>query len=310
VENPGRAYNPLFLYGAVGLGKTHLLHAIGTTCQQNGLNVLYVSSEEFTNDLINAIRTHTTQTFRQKYRLIDVLLLDDIQFITGKELTQEEFFHTFNTLFEQDKQIVIVSDRSPKAMLTLEKRLRSRFEWGLIADIQPPDQETRLAILESKAKLMERDVPDEIMEVIAQRIQSNVRELEDALYRIVAYADLREIPLTKELVDDALEDLLPQRRKMDPQTIIQMVADDFGVTVDQIMSRSRSRKVALPRQIAMYLLREEANISLPQIGEALGGRDHTTVMYGLEIVSELLEEDDQLQSKVGHLRVLLQGESA
>ena len=270
-ESPAKAYNPLFLYGGVGLGKTHLLHAIGNVAQQNGLDVLYVSSEEFTNDLITAIRTHTTPSFRDKYRQTDVLLIDDIQFIAGKESTQEEFFHTFNTLHGQDKQIVISSDRSPKAMSTLEERLRSRFEWGLIADIQPPDYETRLAILGSKAARMGRHIPDEIMEAIAQRMQSNIRELEGALNRLVAHADLRGIPLTRELVDTALVDLLPQRRELSPKDVVQLVAEAFGITVDQILARDRSRRVALPRQIAMYLLREEAQISLPQIGEALGG---------------------------------------
>ena len=307
-ENPARAYNPLFLYGGVGLGKTHLLNAIGNVAQQSGLSVLYVSSEEFTNDLINAIRSHTTQAFRDKYRMTDVLLIDDIQFIAGKESTQEEFFHTFNTLHAQDKQIVISSDRSPKAMSTLEERLRSRFEWGLIADIQPPDFETRLAILRSKAERIGRDVPGEIMELVAQRMQSNIRELEGALNRIVAYADLRGIPLTKELVNTALIDLLPQRRELEPTEVVRMVADAFGVTVDQILARDRSRAVALPRQIAMYLLREEAQISLPQIGDVLGGRDHTTVMYACDKVSGLLEEDDRLRRQVVDIRDQLYGQ--
>jgi chromosomal replication initiator protein len=307
-ESPARAYNPLFLYGGVGLGKTHLLHAIGNTAQENGLNVLYVSSEEFTNDMISAIRTHTTQAFREKYRVPDVLLIDDIQFIAGKESTQEEFFHTFNTLHGQDKQIVISSDRSPKAMSTLEERLRSRFEWGLIADIQPPDYETRLAILGSKADRMGREIPPAIMEAIAQRMQSNIRELEGALNRIVAHADLRGIPLTPELVDTALVDLLPQRRQTSPDEIIRMVAEAFGITVEQILARNRARQVALPRQIAMYLLREEAQISLPQIGEALGGRDHTTVMYACEKVSGLLEEDDRLRRQVVDIRDQLYGQ--
>jgi chromosomal replication initiator protein len=307
-ESPAKAYNPLFLYGGVGLGKTHLLHAIGNVAQQNGLDVLYVSSEEFTNDLITAIRTHTTPSFRDKYRQTDVLLIDDIQFIAGKESTQEEFFHTFNTLHGQDKQIVISSDRSPKAMSTLEERLRSRFEWGLIADIQPPDYETRLAILGSKAARMGRHIPDEIMEAIAQRMQSNIRELEGALNRLVAHADLRGIPLTRELVDTALVDLLPQRRELSPMDVVQLVADAFGITVDQIMARDRSRQVALPRQIAMYLLREEAQISLPQIGEALGGRDHTTVMYACDKVSDLLEEDARLRRQVVDIRDQLYGQ--
>jgi chromosomal replication initiator protein len=307
-ESPARAYNPLFLYGGVGLGKTHLLHAIGNVAELNGLHVLYVSSEEFTNDLIQSIRSHTTQSFRDKYRQTDVLLIDDIQFIAGKESTQEEFFHTFNTLHGQEKQIVISSDRSPKAMNTLEERLRSRFEWGLIADIQPPDYETRLAILRSKAERMGRMVPAEIMEAIAQRMQSNIRELEGALNRMVAHADLRGIPLTKELVDTALVDLLPQRRELAPDEVVRLVADSFGITVDQILARDRSRQVALPRQIAMYLLREEAQISLPLIGEVLGGRDHTTVMYACDKITDLLEQDDRLRRQVVDIRDQLYGQ--
>jgi chromosomal replication initiator protein len=307
-ENPSRAYNPLFLYGGVGLGKTHLLQAIGNVCVTAGLHVLYVSSEEFTNDLINAIRAHQTQAFREKYRYIDVLLIDDIQFIAGKESTQEEFFHTFNTLHGQDKQIVISSDRSPKAMITLEERLRSRFEWGLIADIQPPDLETRLAILRAKAERHGYEVSNDVLEAIAQRMQSNIRELEGALNRIVAYADLRGIPLTSEIVDIALADMLPRRREVEPNQVIQMVAEAFGITVEQIIARSRARQVALPRQIAMYLLREEAHISLPQIGEALGGRDHTTVMYGCDKVADLLEQDDRLRRRVVDIRDQIYGQ--
>ena len=297
-ENPARAYNPLFLYGGVGLGKTHLLHAIGNRCSENCLQVLYVSSEEFTNDLINAIRSHTTQAFRDKYRSIDVLLIDDIQFIAGKESTQEEFFHTFNTLHGQDKQVVISSDRSPKALVTLEERLRSRFEWGLTADIQPPDFETRLAILRSKAERAGRRLPHEFLESIARRVQSNIRELEGALTRVVAYADLSGLPLSQQLVESALADLLPRRTDVDPDDVVRTVAETFGVPMDDMLGRGRSRKIALPRQIAMYLLREEANISLPQIGEALGGRDHTTVMYGCDKIADLLERDDRMRRQV------------
>lgn len=301
-EKPAQAYNPLFLYGGVGLGKTHLLHAIGNFCYQRGQQVLYVSSEEFTNDLINAIRSHTTQAFREKYRHIDVLLIDDIQFIAGKESTQEEFFHTFNTLHGQDKQIVITSDRPPKALVTLEERLRSRFEWGLSADIQPPDLETRQAILRSKAERSGMRIPNEIIELIARRVQSNIRELEGALIRVAAFADLSGLSLTSQLVDIALVDLLPRRTKIGSDEIVEKVAKTFGVTVERILGRDRSRQVALPRQIAMYLLREEANFSLPQIGETLGGRDHTTVMYGVEKVSELLETDDRLRRQVVEIK--------
>ncbi len=297
-EKPAQAYNPLFLYGGVGLGKTHLLQAIGNQCVQDNLNVLYVSSEEFTNDLINAIRTHTTQAFREKYRRIDVLLIDDIQFIAGKESTQEEFFHTFNTLHGQNKQIVMTSDRPPKAMVTLEERLRSRFEWGLTADIQPPDFETRVAILRSKAERAGYSIPDEIIAEIARKFQSNIRELEGALTRVVAYADLRGMPIDNDLIDSALADMLPRRTALQPEMIINTVADVYGVPVERILGRERTAAVARPRQIAMYLLREETNCSLPQIGEVLGGRDHTTVMYGYEKIAERLEVDEKLRRQV------------
>lgn len=308
-ERPALAYNPLFLYGGVGLGKTHLLQAIGNMCYQAGLQVLYVSSEEFTNDLINAIRSHTTQAFREKYRRIDVLLVDDIQFIAGKESTQEEFFHTFNTLHGQDKQIVITSDRPPKALVTLEERLCSRFEWGLTADIQPPDFETRQAILRTKAERMGRNLPNEFMELIARRVQSNIRELEGALTRVVAFADLSGQPMTTQLVETALVDLLPRRSDVGPDAIVREVAHSFGISTDAMISRDRSRQVAFPRQIAMYLLREEANISLPQIGEALGGRDHTTVMYGCEKIADMLERDDRLRRQVIDIKEHLFGTS-
>jgi chromosomal replication initiator protein len=306
-ERPAQTYNPLFLYGGVGLGKTHLLHAIGNICVRRNQQVLYVSSEEFTNDLINAIRGHTTQAFREKYRRIDVLLIDDIQFIAGKESTQEEFFHTFNTLHGQDKQIVISSDRPPKSLVTLEERLRSRFEWGLTADIQPPDFETRVAILRSKADRAGYHLSSEILELIARRVQSNIRELEGALTRVVAFADLSGLPLTTQLVESALADLLPHRQEIRTEDVLKVVSDVFGVEVDRILGRDRSREVALPRQIAMYLLREEANISLPQIGEALGGRDHTTVMYACDKVADLLERDDRLRRQILDVREQIYG---
>jgi len=297
-ERPAQTYNPLFLYGGVGLGKTHLLHAIGNTCESSGQQVLYVSSEEFTNDLINAIRSHTTQAFREKYRQIDVLLIDDIQFIAGKESTQEEFFHTFNTLHGQDKQIVISSDRPPKALVTLEERLRSRFEWGLAADIQPPDFETRMAILRYKAERSGAVLRDETLEVIARRVQSNIRELEGALTRVNAFANLSGMPLSPQLIESALADLLPRRIEIRNEDVLHAVSDVFGVSEDQLLGRDRSRAVALPRQIAMYLLREESDSSLPQIGEALGGRDHTTVMYACDKIGDLLERDDRLRRQV------------
>ncbi|MEL7591988.1 MAG: chromosomal replication initiator protein DnaA [Anaerolineaceae bacterium] len=306
-ENPAQAYNPLFLYGGVGLGKTHLLHAIGNYARDHGQQVLYVSSEEFTNDLINAIRTHNTQAFRDRYRRIDVLLVDDIQFIAGKESTQEEFFHTFNTLHGQDKQIVMSSDRPPKAMNTLEERLRSRFEWGLTADIQPPDIETRIAILRARAERSRHKVPPVIIEMIARQFQSNIRELEGALTRVTAYADLRGKPLTEELVNIALTDLLPQRNSFEPAHVVDVVAASFGITPEKLLGRDRSRAAALPRQVVMYLLRQEANVSLPQIGEAMGGRDHTTVMYACEKVADMIERDDRLRRQVLQIRERLYG---
>jgi len=292
-EKPARAYNPLFLYGGVGLGKTHLLHAIGNSCHQRGLNVLYVSSEEFTNDMITAIRTHSNQAFREKYRSADVLLVDDIQFIAGKESTQEEFFHTFNTLHGQDKQIIVSSDRPPKSLVTLDERLRSRFEWGLTADIQAPDLETRFAILRSKAERTGRQISDEILESIARRVHSNIRELEGALNRILAFADLSGSSLTPGLVEMALADLSPQKRNIHPKKILEAVAESEGVKVEDLIGQNRSAKIALPRQFAMYILREYNEISLPQVGELLGGRDHTTVMYA----TKKINEDDKLRNR-------------
>ena len=306
-ENPAHAYNPLFLYGGVGLGKTHLLYAIGNMARQRGQQVMYVTSEEFANDLINSIRTHNTQAFRERYRFIDVLLIDDIQFIAGKESTQEEFFHTFNSLHGQEKQIVISSDRPPKAMSTLEERLRSRFEWGLIADIQPPDLETRIAILRSKAERMRRDVPEEIISYIAHQFQSNIRELEGALTRVVAYSDLRGKALTIDLAEVALTDLIPQRNQLEPSRVVEVVASAFGISREKLLSRERTREVALPRQVVMYLLREEANVSLPQIGEVLGGRDHTTVIYACEKVADMIERDDHLRKQILQIRETLYG---
>jgi len=310
-EKPARAYNPLFLYGGVGLGKTHLLHAIGNACHASGLNILYVSSEEFTNDLIAAIRTHTTQAFREKYRSADVLLIDDIQFIAGKESTQEEFFHTFNTLHGQDKQIIVSSDRPPKSLVTLEERLRSRFEWGLTADIQAPDLETRLAILRSKAERTGRMISDEILETVAKRVQSNIRELEGALNRIIAYADLSGASLTPNLVDVALADLMPSRGDIEPDAIVTEVADYYKLTVEKLLGRDRTKEVAHPRQVAMYLLREEAKISFPQIGEVLGGRDHSTVMSAIEKIKNQYENGEgRVRKDIDSLRHQLYGQNA
>lgn len=304
-EKPAQTYNPLFLYGGVGLGKTHLLHAIGNMCQIQGLEILYVSSEEFTNDLITAIRSHTTPAFRDKYRRIDVLLIDDIQFIAGKESTQEEFFHTFNTLHGQNKQIVMTSDRPPKAMVTLEERLRSRFEWGLAADIQPPDFETRVAILQSKADRRGYSLPDTILEDIAHRFQTNIRELEGAMTRIMAYSDLRGMALDEKLVEYALADLMPESKEIEPQQILNIIAHEYGVSIEELLSQSRSQRFSFPRQIAMYMLREESELSLPKIGEMLGGRDHTTVMYGHEKITDLLETDKKLRRKIVNIQETL-----
>jgi chromosomal replication initiator protein len=308
-ESPARAYNPLFLYGGVGLGKTHLLHAVGNACLSAGLNVLYVSSEDFTNDLINAIRNHTTELFRGRYRKIDVLLVDDIQFIAGKESTQEEFFHTFNALHGQDKQIVISSDRPPKALVTLEERLRSRFDWGLTADIQQPDFETRLAILRFNSERANRSIDPTLLEVIARRVQTNIRELEGALTRVLAYSDLSGAPLDVNLVEIALADMLPRGDGLTAEQIIRCVANQFHIEEEQLLGRGRSRDVALARQVVMYLLRTETTASLPTIGEILGGRDHTTVMYGCEKIEDLLETDDSLRKQVSLVRENLYQES-
>jgi chromosomal replication initiator protein len=307
-ENPAHAYNPLFLYGGVGLGKTHLLQAIGNHIRNKGQNVLYVSSEEFTNDLINAIRAHNTEEFRKKYRLVDVLLIDDIQFIAGKESTQEEFFHTFNTLHAQNKQIVITSDRPPKAMTTLEERLRSRFEWGLAVDIQPPELETRIAILRAKAESAGKQVPYEIIEYIAQKIQWNIRELEGALTKVLACSDLSGKPMTLEMTATALIDFFPVEDPIEPDRILHTVAQAFNVTENDLLSRNRTKEIALSRQVAMYLMREESEASLPQIGNSLGGRDHTTVMYACDKIADMIERDDRFRRQIFQIRDKLHAE--
>ncbi len=300
-EQPATAYNPLFLYGGVGLGKTHLLHAIGHECQAQNLHVLYVSSEEFTNDLINAIRTKTTDNFREKYRHTDVLLIDDIQFIAGKESTQEEFFHTFNTLYGADKQVVISSDRLPRAMGTLEERLRSRFEWGLTADIQPPDLETRAAILGAKADAQSIDVPHDLLIFIAQQVQNNIRELEGALTRVMAYVRHTGCPLTTETAEMALMDMLARPVTLTPAEIVEEVAQFYSIHVDTLRGRGRSKKVARSRQIAMYLSRKETQASLPQLGHAFG-RDHTTILHGCKKIDQQIEEDNNLRRDILAIR--------
>ena len=309
-ENPARAYNPLFLYGGVGLGKTHLMHALGHACQDKGYRVLYASSEKFTNELINSIRNHSTESFRNKYRTIDVLLLDDFHFIAGKESTQEEFFHTFNTLQAANKQIVISSDRAPKAILTLEERLCSRFEGGLIADIQPPDLETRIAILRFKRESFHIPVPDQVIEYIAHKFLSNVRELEGALNRVVAEAMSESQPLTVESATVAVEGMLINQRKCTPEAVIEAVANFYSLGPEELKGRSRNKKVVKPRQIAMYLARQETKASLPQIGKALGGRDHTTVLYGLRKISDQAERDEILRREILAIRKILHSNDA
>jgi chromosomal replication initiator protein len=290
-ERPAETYNPLFIYGGVGLGKTHLLHAIGNHALERNLGVLYVSSEQFTNDLINAIRNQTTEEFRGKYRNPEILLIDDIQFIAGKESTQEEFFHTFNALHSANRQIVVSSDRPPKAISTLEARLRSRFEGGLIADIQPPDYEVRVAILHSKADALRVLVPRPIIEFIAQQVQNNIRELEGALNRVIAYSTTLAQPLSLEAAQHALKDLLTRKSHASPEAIVDIVAAYFGVRIEDLCGSSRKKDIVLPRQIAMYLLAESTDLSLPNIGALLGKRDHTTVLHGRDRVRELAEAD-------------------
>lgn len=294
-ENPGKTYNPLFIYGGVGLGKTHLLNAIGYKCRQNGYHVLYVSSETFTNDLIQSIRTKQMAEFRERYRTPDVLLIDDIQFIAGKESTQEELFHTFNELHSQGKQVVISSDRMPKAMITLEERLQSRFEWGLMADIQNPDVETRKAILQSKAEEKHITVPDFVLDKIASSVRNNIRELEGAFNRVAAYAQLNGGQVNDTLVNMALGDLLHERRKLNIDQIIIAVVNHYKIEKSDLSGSSRKRKFAYPRQMAMYLSRTETDASLPEIGEKLGNRDHTTVLYGYEKIASMLDTDPDVR---------------
>jgi chromosomal replication initiator protein len=289
-ENPGRTYNPLFIYGGVGLGKTHLLHAIGHRCHDNGYAVTYISSETFTNDLVQSIRNKQMDQFRERYRTTDVLMIDDIQFIAGKESTQEELFHTFNELHSQGKQVVISSDRPPKAMVTLEERLQSRFEWGLMADIQLPDLETRKAILEAKAEELNIVVPDRIIEAIAHHVRNNIRELEGALNKVMAYAQLSGSAVDERVIAMALADMV-RRPEVTVEQVIQAVCRYYNVTCEALSSNSRARTVAFPRQIAMYLARTETDASLPQIGTYLGNRDHTTILYGYEKIAALLETD-------------------
>ncbi len=303
-EAPGESYNPLFLYGGVGLGKTHLLHAIGHQGVQTGLAVLYVSSEQFTNEIVNAIRYRTTEEFRAKYRSVDILLVDDIQFIAGKESTEEEFFHTFNSLYEMSKQIVICSDRPPKAIVSLEERLRSRFEWGLIADIQPPDLETRMAILRVKADLLHYRIPDDIISYIASRVQTNIRELEGCLNRLMAYQQLHRTDLTMDVARAAMSSLGNDNResRLGTRQIAQAVAEYYHISLEAMCGKQRDKHIVMPRQIAMYLMRQETQASLLEIGQIFGGRDHSTVLHACEKIDRALNLNPTLRREIVAIR--------
>ncbi len=304
-ERPGSSYNPLFIYGGVGLGKTHLLHAIGHHCLEYGYKVCYVSSETFTNDLIQSIRSQKMAEFRERYRTVDIMLIDDIQFIAGKESTQEELFHTFNDLHSRGNQVVLSSDRPPKAMVTLEERLQSRFEWGLMADVQLPDIETRIAILRAKAESSGVAVPDEVLDTIAQHVRRSIRELEGALNKVIAYSQLTGSAIDNKLVNVALSELLYQPEEVTPEHVIGTVADYYRVTIESLRSSSRSRTISFPRQMAMYLVRTETELSYPQIGIRLGKRDHTTVLYGYEKISELRETDADVRRDIIQIKATL-----
>lgn len=305
-ENPGQTYNPLFIYGGVGLGKTHLLHAIGHKCVSDGLTICYISSETFTNDLVQSIRNKQMAQFRERYRTPDVLLIDDIQFIAGKESTQEELFHTFNDLHSQGKQVVLSSDRPPKAMATLEERLQSRFEWGLMADIQLPDTETRKAILQAKAEDHGIDVPDHVIDLIAHHVRNNIRELEGALNKVIAYAQLSGMgTVDSDLVTMALADLVRRPEKVTIEQVIGAVCDYYNVSQEALTGTNRSRVIAFPRQMVMYLARTETDNSLPQIGARLGDRDHTTIMYGYEKIASMLETDTSARRDMLEIKAAL-----
>ena len=308
-ESPGEIYNPLFIYGGVGLGKTHLMHSIGHFILKNNpkAKILYVTSEKFTNELIDAIRNKnniSTTEFREKYRNNDVLLIDDIQFIIGKESTQEEFFHTFNALYEAKKQIIISSDKPPKEIETLEERLRSRFEWGLTVDIQSPDYETRMAILRKKEELEGYNIDNEVIKYIATHVKSNIRELEGALTKIVALSKLNKREITTDLAEEALKDLISPggAREITPELIIQVVSEHFGITPADISSKKRNKEIVYPRQIAMYLCRTMTSTPLQGIGKCLGDRDHTTIIHGAEKITADLEKNESLRSTLEILK--------
>ena len=304
-ESPGKTYNPLFIYGGVGLGKTHLMHAIGHSIKERNrhLRVSYITSEKFMNELINAIRYDKTQSFREKYRSIDVLLMDDVQFMAGKERTQEEFFHTFNALHNDQKQIVITSDCQPRNIPTLQERLHSRFEWGLIADIEPPDLETKVAILKRKADLDGITLPDEIAIFIATKIRSNVRELEGSLVRLVAISSLRGVPISKMLAQDALKNIIDSERPegLTMDRIARIVASHYKLTVEEMKSKNNSRAVAVPRQVAMYLCKRLTSHSYPEIGREFGGKHHTTVMHSYDKIDTLVKKDSVFHNTISGL---------
>lgn len=304
-ESPAKAYNPLFLYGNSGLGKTHLMHSIAHFIldKNPSAKVLYVTSETFTNELILSIQNNKNEEFRNKYRNIDVLLIDDIQFISKKEGTQEEFFHTFNALYESNKQIIISSDRPPKEIKTLEDRLRSRFEWGLIADIQPPDYETRIAILRTKAERDHLEVPDDVMAYIAKNIVSNIRELEGALTRIVAYATLTSQKISLSLAEKSMKDIYSDSAQvpLTAELIQEVVANHYNIRVEDIQGNKKPKNIAFPRQISMYLCRKMLDLTLPKIGEAFGGRDHTTVIHAITKIEKQMETDAELKNTIMEL---------
>lgn len=306
-EKPGVTYNPLFIYGGVGLGKTHIMHAIGHQIKTKNpeKKVLYVTCEQFTNDFINAVSSGKTEKFNNTYRTPDVLLIDDIQFLTGKEGTQEVFFHTFNTLHQNDKQIVITSDRPPKAIATLEDRLLSRFEWGMIADISQPDLETRIAILESKCRDKSFELDREIIQYITLNIQNNIRELEGALNKVIAHHQLNNLTPTLENVKKILFSISSASKQsgaVSPRQLIELVSEFYDLTLDEIMGKSREKRLAFPRQITMYLLREELRCSYPTIGAELGGRDHTTAMHAYEKISNIIEEDEKTRQEINMIK--------
>jgi len=305
VENPGRSYNPLFIFGGVGLGKTHLLHAIYNLAQLNNVNALYVSAEQFTNDFVNALREQSNEEFRAKYRSVDMLLIDDIHFISGKEQTEESFFHTFNELHNANRQIVVTSDCPPKSMPQLGDRLCSRFEWGLIADIKPPDFDTRLAILKAKTGRDGENISPDALEFIARQVQHNIRELEGCLHRSIAYARLLGVLLTPELAAKAIEDIADKEQKgtlVTPELVLKAVASSFQLTLSELKSRKRDRETALARQVAMYLIKEATNCSLAQIGLELGNRDHSTVIHACRKIASDIDNNPYLRRKVSQIK--------